>query len=129
MNQYLQIISIIGIGGGFFIGVGYYAENNIENSILSQQDKIEISKNYAGEHIKLIEVTHSPLRVDVVNIGVDIIEIKSLFVDGVEDDNFTIDGEISVEIEQKQVITIEPSISSGTIIKIITENNKLFNFE
>ncbi len=127
MNQFIQFILILGVVGSFTVGIGYYAENNIQDNILSQHDKIEINKKYTAENIKLIEVLDSPLRIDVVNIGIEKIIIKKLFVDGMLDDSFRIDGIVTKEIQQNQVTTIEPSID-GSIVKIITENNKLFTF-
>jgi len=127
MNQFIQFVLILGVVGSFTIVIYHYAENNIQDIILSQHDKIEINKRYTVENIKLIEVLNSPLRIDVVNIGKEKIMIKKLFVDGILDYKFRINDVITNEIQQNQVTTIKPSID-GNIVKIITENNKLFTF-
>jgi len=94
----------------------------------SQYDKTEILKNQASESIKLIELLDSPLRIDLVNDGIDIIVIKKLFIDGVVDDGYLIDGTTnSTDIVKYKVVRITPNLT-GSKISILTENYKSFDF-
>lgn len=132
MNQIIQWIVIIGITSVTFGGVIVYTQDALQVEMLSQYDKVEIQKKYSAEQLKLIDIMNNPLRIDVMNHGFDVIEIKKLFVDGIIDESYTIYDTNTLEsltdIPQSKIIAIEPFIQ-GTTITIITENNKKFSFE
>ena len=104
-----------------------YVINNFDVNFTSYYDIIEKEKSKKLEILKIIEFFETPvLRVDVINIGNEDIIIKKIFVDGIEDNSFSIDGVNSKIISLNQIISIEPSIN-GQRIKIITENNNEYD--
>lgn len=104
-----------------------YTINNFGVTFTSYYDVIEKEKNKKLEMLKIIEFFKTPvLRVDVINVGSNDIIIKKIFVDGIEDNSFSIDGINSKIISLNQIISIEPSINGDTI-KIITENNNEYD--
>ncbi len=85
-------------------------------------------KNQASESIKLIEIVNNPLRIDLVNDGVNTIVIKKLFINGIVDDSYLIDGITnSTDIVKGKVVRITPNLT-GSKISILTENYKSFDF-
>ncbi len=62
-----------------------------------------------------------------MNVGADTIVIKKLFIDGVVDNGYLVDGVVSADIIKGQVVRITPSLS-GSEVTILTENKKSFNF-
>lgn len=104
-----------------------YVINNFDVNFTSYYDIIEKEKSKKLEILKIIEFFETPvLRVDVINIGNEDIIIKKIFVDGIEDNSFSIDGINSKIIPLNQIMSIEPSINGDTI-KIITENNNEYD--
>lgn len=103
-----------------------YVINNMETTASSYYDKIEDEKKKAGELLKIIDVFDTPLRVDLINIGLDEIIIKKIFVDGKIDETYTINGIQNNVIPLHKVTTILPTDSTGQKVKIITSNNKEF---
>ena len=104
-----------------------YVINNFDVNFTSYYDIIEKEKSKKLEILKIIEFFETPvLRVDVINIGNEDIIIKKIFVDGIEDNSFSIDGINNKIIPLNQIISIEPSINGDTI-KIITENNNEYD--
>jgi len=128
MNQILQYVILTGIVGISATAVFAHMNESLYNETKSQYDKIEIEKKQASEYLKLIEIIDNPLYIDVINLGTDVIVIKKLFIDGVIDDSYLIDGDISSDIIQNKIVRITPSIM-GDKISIISENYKVFDFE
>jgi len=128
MNQILQYVILTGVIGISASAVFVHVSESLYNETISQYDKIEIEKKQSSEHLKLIEIINSPLRIDVMNLGAETISIKKLFIDGIIDDSYLIDGVVTTNITQSKVVTITPSIY-GSTISIISENYKVFDFE
>jgi len=128
MNQILQYVILSGVVGISASAVFVHVNEELYNEVTSNHDKMEIEKKQSSEHLKLIEIIDSPFYIDVINLGADVVTIKKLFVDGVVDDSYLIDGISSSDIVQNKVVTITPSIS-GSKISIISENYKVFDFE
>ncbi len=128
MNQILQYVILAGVVGISASAVFVYTNESLYNETISQYDKIEIEKKQSTEHLKLIEIIDNPLYVDVMNLGIDTIIIKKLFIDGIIDDGYLIDDVVTTNIIQNKVVRITPSISGDTI-SIISENYKVFDFE
>ncbi len=128
MNQILQYVILSGIVGISASAVFVHVNESLYNETMSNHDKIEIEKKQSSEHLKLIEIIDNPLRIDVMNLGTDTITIKKLFIDGVIDEGYLIDGEVTSDIIQNKVVRITPSIS-GSEISIISESYKVFDFE
>jgi len=130
LNQILQTLLILGIITLVSTIAFNYAQNNLEGKIISQHDKMQNEKNQSIEEINMIEVMQSPLRVDIVNIGLDTIFVKKVFVDGIDDVGYYLTDNTGVvtSIEQNQITTINFSLS-GNNVKLITTNNKVFSFE
>jgi len=128
MNQILQYVILAGVVGISASVVFVHVNESLYYETISQYDKIEIEKKQSSEHLKLIEIIDSPLRIDVMNLGADVITIKKLFIDGVIDESYLIDGVVSSNITKNKVVTITPSISGDTI-SILSENYKVFDFE
>jgi len=128
MNQILQYVILAGVVGISASAVFVHVNESLYYEVTSQHDKIEIEKKQSTEYLKLIEIIDSPLRIDVMNLGSDTIIIKKLFIDGVIDEGYLINGVLTTNIVQHKVVTITPSIS-GNKISIISENYKVFDFE
>ncbi|MCJ8307364.1 MAG: hypothetical protein HRU07_09985 [Nitrosopumilus sp.] len=131
MNQLLDYLLIAGIIVVAGVGTFSFSENYLNVEMTSQHDKIDLEKKQSSEQVKLIEVIQAPLRIDVMNTGLDVIEIKKLFVDGVSDDGYSITdrfGSIIADMPRNEIVTITPSIN-GSDIKIISKNNKIFSFQ
>ncbi len=128
MNQILQYVILSGIVGISASAVFIHTNESLYHEVTSQRDKIEIEKKQSSEHLKLIEIIDNPLRIDVMNLGTDTITIKKLFINGVIDNSYLIDGVDTSDIIQNKVVRITPSIS-GSEISIISENYKVFDFE
>ena len=128
MNQILQYVILTGIVGISASAVFVHVNESLYYEMTSQYDKIEIEKKQSTEYLKLIEIIDSPLRIDVINLGSDTITIKKLFVDGVIDDSYSIDGISSSDIIQNKVVRMTPNMT-GNKISIISENYKVFDFE
>jgi len=128
MNQILQYVILSGIIGISASAVFVHVNEELYNEVTSTHDKIEIEKKQSSEYLKLIEIIDSPFYIDVMNLGSDTITIKKLFIDGVIDDSYLIDGEVTFDIIQNKVTRITPSIS-GSTISILSENYKVFDFE
>ena len=127
MNQILQYIAIAAVAGIAFTTLYSNMAESLSFETISQHDKTEILKNQASESIKLIEILDSPLRIDLVNNGIDTIVIKKLFINGVVDDSYLIDGTNSTDILKDKVVRITPNLT-GSKISILTENYKSFEF-
>ena len=128
MNQILQYVILIGMSGIVFGVVFVHFSESLQLESISQQDRNEIEKKHATEYIKVIEIMDSPLRIDLMNLGSDDIVIKKLFVGGIVDDNYLIDGNNSTNIIQTgKIVIITPSITGDTI-SLISENYKKFEF-
>lgn len=124
--EYLLVSAAVLTGMTFTVD---YVINNFNVNFTSYYDIIESEKSKKLEILKIIDFFETPmLRVDVINVGNDNIIIKKIFVDGVEDESFNIDGIDSKIIPLNEIISIEPSIS-GQRIKIITENNNEYDLE
>jgi len=128
MNQILQYVILAGVVGISASAVFVHVSESLYYETMSNHDKIEIEKKQSTEYLKLIEIIDSPLRIDVMNLGGDTIIIKKLFIDGVIDESYLVDGISSSDIVQNKVVTITPSIF-GSTISIISENYKVFDFE
>ncbi len=128
MNQILQYVILAGVVGISANAVFVHTNESLYNETMSNHDKMEIEKKQSSEHLKLIEIIDNPLYVDVMNLGSNTITIKKLFIDGMIDDSYLIDGVISFDIMQNKVVRITPSISGDTI-SIISENYKVFDFK
>jgi len=128
MNQILQYVILSGIVGISASAVFIHVNESLYYEVTSQHDKIEIEKKQSTEHLKLIEIINTPLRIDVINLGADVVTIKKLFIDGVIDDSYMIDDVVSSNITKNKVVTITPSLT-GSTISIISENYKVFDFE
>ncbi len=105
-----------------------YAQKHLDITFTSYHDTIESEKNKAGEMLKIIEVFHNPLMADVLNIGELDIIIKKMFVDGMVDTIFTINGIQTNIIPLGIITTITPTNTSGESMKIITEYKNEFEF-
>jgi hypothetical protein len=129
-----QIIEWMAISGTVLVAFGLvfsFAGDFLDDRVTSQHDKIEIEKRQTSEQIKLIEVMDNPLRIDVMNIGLDAILIKKLYIDGIADESYLLSdryGDALLDFPMNELVTITPSIP-GNNVKIITENNKIFSFE
>jgi len=131
MNQILQYVILAGVVGISASAVFVHVNESLYNETISQHDKIEIEKKQSSEYLKLIEIINEPLRIDVINLGSNTITIKKLFIDGIIDDSYRIDGIIQTDIIQNKVVRITPSISgsSNSEISILSENYKVFDFK
>jgi len=131
MNQILQYVILAGVVGISASAVFVHVNESLYNETISQHDKIEIEKKQSSEYLKLIEIIDNPLRIDVINLGSNTITIKKLFIDGIIDDSYRIDGVIQSDIIQNKVVRITPSISgsSNSEISILSENYKVFDFK
>jgi len=131
MNQILQYVILAGVVGISASAVFVHVNESLYNETISQHDKIKIEKKQSSEYLKLIEIINEPLRIDVINLGSDVITIKKLFIDGIIDDSYRIDGIIQSDIIQNKVVRITPSISgsSSSEISILSENYKNFDFK
>ena len=127
MNQVIEYLLIsTAVLTGMIVTVDYVI-NNFDVNFTSHYDMIENEKNKKLEMLKIIEFFETPvLKVDVINVGNEDIIIKKIFVNGIEDNSFTIDGIDSKIISLNQIISIEPSIN-GQRVKIITENNNEYD--
>ena len=127
MNHLIEYLLVsTAVLTGMVVTVDYII-NNFDVNFTSHYDMIKNEKNKKLEMLKIIEFFETPvLRVDVINVGNEDIIIKKIFVDGIEDNSFNIDGVNSKIISLNQVISIEPSINGDTI-KIITENNNEYD--
>jgi len=105
-----------------------YAQKHLDITFTSYHDVIELEKNKAGEMLKTIEVFHNPLMADVINIGESDIIIKRMFVDGIVDTTFTINGIYTNVIPPGEIITVTPTGSNSQTMKIITEYKNEFEF-
>ena len=128
MNQILQYVILAGVVGISVSAVFVHVSESLFYETMSNHDKIEIEKKQSTEYLKLIEIIDSPLYIDVINLGTDVIIIKKLFIEGVIDDSYLIDGMNTTNITQNKVVRITPSLT-GDMISIISENYKVFDFE
>ena len=128
MNQILQYVILAGVVGISASAVFVHVNEELYNETMSNHDKIEIEKKQSTEHLKLIEIIDSPLRIDVMNLGSNTITIKKLFIDGVIDESYLIDDVDTSDIIQNKIVRITSSIS-GSEISIISENYKVFDFK
>ena len=129
MNQILQYVILAGVVGISASAVFVHVNESLNYETISQHDKIEIAKKQSSEHLKLIEIINSPLRIDVINLGVDTISIKKLFIDEKIDNSYRIDDDVNTfDIVQNKVVRITPSLT-GSTISIISENYKVFDFK
>ena len=128
MNQILQYVILAGVVGISASAVFVHVNESLYYETISQHDKIEIEKKQSSEYLKIIEIINNPLYIDVINLGADTIIIKKLFIDGMIDEGYLIDGVDTSDIIQNKVVTITPSIFGDTI-SIISENYKVFDFE
>lgn len=127
MNQILQYVILAGISGVVFSAVLVHFTETLQLETISQHDKNEIEKKRVSEYLKVIDIMENPLRIDVINLGSSDVIIKKLFVGGIIDDNYTINGNYSKNIIPDKIITIKPSIMGDTIL-LISENYKKFEF-
>ncbi len=104
-----------------------YAINSSEIVFTSTHDQIQSEKRKAGELLTIIDLLNNPLRIDVLNTGADKIIIKKMFVDGVLDDSYTINGIQTDIIPLNEITVILPTNTNGKVIKIITENNNEYD--
>jgi len=104
-----------------------YVIDSSEITFTSQYDKIESEKKQAGELLTIIDLLDGPLRLDVLNTGDDEIIIKKLYVDGILDGNYTINGIQTNIIPLDEMTVIYPTDTDGNTIKIITENNNKYD--
>jgi len=104
-----------------------YVIDSSEITFTSQYDKIESEKKQAGELLTIIDLLDNPLRLDVLNTGEDEITIKKLYVDGILDGSYTINGIQTNIISLDEMTVIYPTDTDGNTIKIITENNNEYN--
>jgi len=128
MNQILQYVILAGVVGISASTVFVHVNESLYSETISNYDKMEIEKKQSTEYLKLIEIIDNPLYIDVINLGGDTITIKKLFIDGIIDESYLIDGIVTSDIIQNKVVRITPSIS-GSTISIISENYKVFDFE
>lgn len=63
----------------------------------------------------------------MLNTGEDEIIIKKLYVDGILDGNYTINGIQTNIIPLDEMTVIYPTDTNGNTIKIITENNNEYD--
>ncbi len=124
MNQSYEYLAIGIIGAISAATLGALVFDEYDVNFTSQHDKMELQMKKSGELLKIIDVLDSPLRIDVLNKGNADIQIKKIFIDGVDDINYTIDGQPNNIIPLDRIVIILPSITDGERIKIITENNK-----
>lgn len=75
----------------------------------------------------IIDLLDNPLRIDILNTGEDQIIIKKMYVDGILDDSYTINGIQTSIIPLDEIVVIYPTDTNGKIIKIITENNNEYD--
>lgn len=130
MDQMMQYMILAAVLTVIFGGMFYYFGENLNIDVESQKDKADLLKRQAAEQLKLIDVMNSPLKVDVMNVGLEPIIIKQVFVDG-NTASFTLTdmyGTTVTELDVNKIITVTPSIT-GTELQIITENNKIFSFD
>jgi len=125
LNQILQYVILIGMSGIVFSVVFAHFSESLQLESISQQDRNEIEKKHTAEYLKTIEIMENPLRIDLINLGSDDIVIKKLFVGGVIDSNYLIDGDYSNYIIINKIVTITPSLT-GESISLISENYKNF---
>jgi len=117
--------------GAFALSGAYlvydYTINSSEVIFTSQYDMIESKKEQAGEFLTIIDLLDNPLRIDVLNTGENEIIIKKIYVDGILDEAYTINGIQTSIIPLNEITVIYPTDIHGEIIKIITENNNEYD--
>ncbi len=131
VNQIIEWLAVSGVVLAAFAVVFSYAGDHIGIVAISQHDKIELEKRKASEQLRLIDVVDNPLRIDVMNVGLEEIKIKKLYIGDTSDDSYTITdryGNSLLVLPKDELVQITPSLS-GTGIKIISKNNKIFSFE
>jgi len=104
-----------------------YAINSSEIIFTSTHDQIQSEKRKAGELLTIIDFLDTPLRIDVLNTGEDEIIIKKMYVDGILDESYTINGIQTDIIPLNEMVVIYPTSTNGKILKIITENNNEYS--
>ncbi len=127
MNHTLEYLLM----GAFALSGAYlvydYTINSSEVTFTSQYDMIESKKEQAGELLTIIDLLDNPLRIDILNTGEDEIIIKKMYVDGILDEAYTINGIQTSIIPLNEIVVINPMDTDGKIIKIITENNNEYD--
>lgn len=127
MNQILSfvIISALTLVGATVVTI--YVEEHMEITFESRKDAIENQKLKQGEILKLIDVLNDPLGLDVMNLGSMPINVKRIFVDGIEDTDYIVKTE-SGEIMPDNITRIIMSVDGENIV-LISENNIQYNFK
>jgi len=127
MNHTLEYLLM----GAFALSGSYlvydYTINSSEVTFTSQYDMIESDKKQAGELLTIIDLLDNPLRIDVLNTGEDEIIIKKMYVNGILDEIYTINGNQTDIIPLNEITIIIPTNASGKTIKIITEHNNEYD--
>ena len=78
-----------------------------------------MKKGQTSEQIKLIEVMDNPLRIDVMNIGLDAILIKKLYIDGIADESYLLSdmyGNTLLDFPRNKLVTITPSFKTENLV-------------
>ena len=127
MNHTLEYLLI----GAFALTGAYlaydYTISSSEIIFTSQYDQIQSEKRKAGEFLTIIDLLNDPLRIDILNTGENKIIIKKMYVDGILDESYTINGNQTDTIPLNEIVIIHLTNTDGNIIKIITENNNEYS--
>ncbi len=130
MNQIIQYVLIFGVVGVFFAALYQGATDDVGGRIASYDDRLDLYKAQAAEHLRLVEITDTePATADLINTGAKDIRIRHLYVDGVRDDSYTArdrDGPVG-ELRVGSLVRIVSALDGGTV-SIVTDSGRVFRF-
>jgi len=124
----IQYILIFGVVGVFFAALYQGATDDVGDKIASYSDRLNLYKEQAAEHIRLVEITDTePVTADLINTGAKDIRIRHLYVDGVKDDSYEIrdrNGPVD-ELRVGSLVRITSALDGGTV-SVVTESGRVF---
>ncbi|MDE0526593.1 MAG: hypothetical protein OXI27_08390 [Thaumarchaeota archaeon] len=130
MNQMVQYVLIFGVVGVFFAALYWGATDDVGDRIMSYDDRLDLYKAQAAEHLRLVEITDTqPATADLINTGIRDIRIRHLYVDGVKDDTYSVrdrDGTVD-GLRVGSLVRVTSALDGGTI-SVVTESGRVFRF-
>ena len=127
MVQYVLIFGVVGV---FFAALYWGATDDVGDRIMSYDDRLDLYKAQAAEHLRLVEITDTqPATADLINTGIRDIRIRHLYVDGVKDDTYSVrdrDGTVD-GLRVGSLVRVTSALDGGTI-SVVTESGRVFRF-
>ncbi len=127
MVQYVLIFGVVGV---FFAALYQGATDDVGDRITSYDDRLDLYKAQAAEHLRLVEITDTqPATADLINTGIRDIRIRHLYVDGVKDDTYSVrdkDGPVD-GLRVGSLVRVTSALDGGTI-SVVTESGRVFRF-